>query len=110
MTSLRADPPFEGYDRLNERHVIARLSHQSQVELAAIEDYERAHKNRPPVLDKLHHMRVREPLKGYDALGVEEIVAALESADLATIKEIRGYERRFANRPEVLAAVARVHH
>ena len=62
-----------------------------------------------PVLDKLRHMRRREPLTGYDALSSEEIVAALEDADLATIKDIRGYERKFANRPDVLAAVARVH-
>jgi hypothetical protein len=101
-----ADPPFYDYDRLNERHVMARLSHHSQVELAAIEDYERAHKNRVPVLDKLRYMRGREPLTGYDAFSVEEIVAALEDADLATIKEIRDYERRFANRPDVLAGVA----
>ncbi len=94
-----ADPPFDDYDRLNERHVMARLSHHSQVELAAIEDYERAHKNRVPVLDKLHYMRGREPLTGYDALSVEDIVAALEDADLATIREIRDYERKVRQPP-----------
>ena len=62
------------------------------------------------VLDKLRYMRGREPLPGYDALSVEEIVAALEEADLATIKRVRGYERKFANRSEVLEEVVRVHH
>ena len=52
----------------------------------------------------------REPLPGYDALSVEEIVAALEEADPATIKKVRGYERKFANRRDVLEAVVRVHH
>ena len=62
------------------------------------------------MLDKLRYMRGREPLPGYDALSVEEIVAALEEADLATIKKVRGYERKFANRSEVLEEVVRVHH
>ncbi len=55
-------------------------------------------------------MRVREPLPGYDALSVEEIVAALEEADLATIKKVCVYERKFDNRPEVLEAAVRVQH
>ena len=58
----------------------------------------------------LRYMRGSEPLPGYDALSVEEIVAALEEADLATIKKVRGYERKFANRPDVLEEVVRVHH
>ena len=47
---------------------------------------------------------------GYDALGVEEILAVLGEADLATIKKVRAYERKFANRPDVLEEVVRVHH
>ena len=62
------------------------------------------------MLDKLRYMRGSEPFAGYDALSVEEIVAALEEADLATIKKVRGYERKFANRRDVLDAVVRVHH
>jgi hypothetical protein len=54
-------------------------------------------------------MRGREPIAGYDALSAEEIVAALQDADLATIKRIRGYERKFGNRPQVLEEVIRVH-
>jgi hypothetical protein len=61
------------------------------------------------VLDKLSYMRGREPLPGYDALGVEEILVELEEADVATIKKVRGYERKFANRPDVLEAVGRTH-
>ena len=49
-------------------------------------------------------------LPGYDALDVEEIVAVLGDADLATIKKVRAYERKFANRPAVLDEVVRVHH
>ena len=86
------------------------LSEHSQVELEAAESYERSHKDREPVLTKLRYMRGREPLPGYDALSVEEIVAALEDADLATIKRVRAYERKFGNRPGVLEEVVRVNH
>src|SRR5687768_5678699 len=77
--------PFAGYDRLADREVIEGLCDHSQVDLEAVETYERSHKDRKPVFDKLRWMRGREPLPGYDALGVEEIVATLEEADLATI-------------------------
>ena len=102
--------PFAGYDRLGDRQVMEGLSDHSQIELEAVEGYERSHKDRKRVLDKLRYMRGREPLPGYDALSVEEIVAALEEADLATIEKVRGYERKFANRAPVLEEVARVHH
>lgn len=102
--------PFAGYDRLDDRQVMEGLSDHSQIELEAVESFERSHKNRVPVLDKLRYMRGSEPLPGYDALSVEEILTALEDADMATIKKVRGYERKFANRPDVLEEVVRVHH
>jgi hypothetical protein len=102
--------PFAGYDRLNARQVMDGLSDHSQIELAAIEAYERSHQDRQPVLDKLRWMRGSEPLPGYDALSVEEIVTALATADSATIKKVRSYERKFAHRPAVLDEVVRVHH
>jgi hypothetical protein len=103
-------PPYAGYDRHSARDVINGLSEHSQIELEAIDSYERSHQNREPVLDKLRWMRGREPLPGYDALGSEEIVGALEDADLATIKRVRAYERKFANRPAVLDEVVRAYH
>jgi hypothetical protein len=105
MTDEGAAPPFSGYDRLDARQVMDGLSGHTQVELEAVEVYERSHSNREPVLDKLRWMRGREPLPGYDALTVEGIVAALEPADLVTLKKVRAYERKFANRPGVLDAV-----
>jgi hypothetical protein len=102
--------PFADYDRLNDRQVVHGLSEHSQIELEAVESYEQSHQNREPVLDKLRWMRGREPLPGYDALDVDEIVAMLGDADVATIKRVRAYERKFANRPAVLDEVVRVHH
>ncbi len=102
--------PFAGYDDLDDREVTKALSGHSQAELEAVESYERSHKERKPVLDKLRYMRQDEPLPGYDVLTSEEVVSALEDADLPAIRRVRGYERKFANRRNVLEAVARVHH
>jgi hypothetical protein len=49
------------------------------------------------------------PFAGYDALSVEEILAALTDADRATIKKVRRYERKFANRSRVLEKVVSVY-
>jgi hypothetical protein len=103
-----AGPPFPGYDRLRTRQVIDGLRDHSQIELEGVESYERSHQDREAVLDKLRWMRGSEPLPGYDALSVEEIVAALTEADLPTIKKVRSYERKFANRREVLDQVVLV--
>lgn len=105
-----ARPPYADYDRLDKRELMDGLSDHSQIELEAAESYEQSHKNREPVLTKLRYMRGSEPLPGYDALSVEEIVAALEDADLATIRKVRAYERKFGNRPDVLEEVVRVYH
>jgi hypothetical protein len=107
--AAEAGLPFAGYDRLGDRQVMKVLCDHSQIELEAVEGYERSHKDRKTVLDKLRYMRGREPLPGYDALSVEEVVAALEEADLATIKRVRVYERKFANRSQVLEPVVRIH-
>ena len=54
-------------------------------------------------------MRQDEPLPGYDALSSAEVLAALDKADIAAIKRVRGYERKFHARREVLDEVDRLH-
>jgi hypothetical protein len=100
--------PVAGYDQLDDKKVIGRLPQLSQVELAAVETYERSHRERPAVLDKLRYMRCSEPLPGYDALGPEEIVKALGGADTGTVKAVRDYERKFGHRLQVMQEAARV--
>jgi hypothetical protein len=100
--------PTPGYDQLDSREIAARLSKLSQVELGAVETYERSHKDRPEVLDKLRFMRGKEPLPGYDALSPEQIADALAGADRETVKAVRDYERKFRHRAQVLAEAARV--
>jgi hypothetical protein len=102
------DVPMRGYDNLDTRQIGARLDGLSQVELAAVEAYERSHLNRPEVLDKLRYMRMAEPLPGYDELSTAQIAEALEGADSETVKAVRDYERKFAHRPQVMEDAARV--
>jgi steroid delta-isomerase-like uncharacterized protein len=99
--------PFPGYDRIPEKELVDQLFRHSQTELEAIEAYERSHESRTRVLNKLHYLRQREPIEGYDAMSSEEVSHALEAADLQTIKNIRAYERKFSNRPPVMEAVER---
>jgi hypothetical protein len=101
--------PVTGYDKLKTKDVVASLSSRSQVELAKIESYERHHEARAPVMDKLRFMRQDEPLPGYDALSIDQVVATLDSANLATLKQVRSYERKFGARKDVLDEVARLH-
>ena len=109
MTTTTANEPVSGYDRLKPKEVIASLSSRSQVELAEIERYEHTHQNRVGVFDKLRWLRQDEPLPGYDALSSDEVLAALDKADLAALKRVRGYERKFRARREVLEEVDRLH-
>lgn len=100
--------PFPDYDKLDDKELGARLPELSQVELAAVETYERSHKNRPTVLSKLHYMHTREPLPDYDTLSPEQIIEALAGADAETVKAVRDYERKFANRHQVMKEAARI--
>ena len=93
--------PFPGYDRTDELELIDGLHLHTQTELEAVEAYERSHRSRTRVLNKVHYLRQSEPIEGYDDFTIEEIAAALDAADLQTIKNIRAYERKFHNRPAV---------
>jgi hypothetical protein len=98
--------PIAGYDDLHEKQVIAHFRELSQVDLAEIEGYERAHLNRRPVLDKLRYMRSPEPLPGYDTLESREVVQLIEGADTARIRAIRDYEGKFRRRRQVMSGAA----
>ena len=109
MSSAEEHPaPISGYDQLDTKEVSDRLSELSQEELAAVDTYERAHEDRPAVLEKLRYMRGNEPLPGYDALTPEQIAEALADADSETVRAVRDYERKFQDRGAVLDEAARV--
>jgi hypothetical protein len=104
-----AQEPFPGYAKLDAKRAVSSLRSHSQVELAEVESYEHAHEARVSVFDKLRWLRGKEPIPGYDALSIDGVIAALKKADLVTIKRVRGYERKFGARKDVLDEVARVH-
>ena len=100
--------PISGYDHLDAKKIGARLAELSQIELAAVETYERSHRQRPEVLDKLRYMRTSEPVPGYDTLDSEGVAQVLAGADSQTIKAVRDYERKFQDRQAVRDEAARV--
>jgi len=102
MSSL----PIADYDALDEQDVIVQFRKLSQIELAEVEGYERAHLSRRVVLNKLRYMRSPEPVAGYDELEPSEIVRLLEQADSAGIRAIRDYEGKFRGRRQVMNAAA----
>jgi hypothetical protein len=108
MTDESPHVPIPDYDQLSDKDVSERLSQLSQVELAAVETYERAHGNRPAVLNKLRYMHDTEPLPGYDSLTTEQIAEALAGADAELVRAVRDYERKFQHRQSVLGEAARV--
>jgi hypothetical protein len=59
---------IDGYDRLAVRKIIVGLPQLFQEQLTAVESYERAHRQRAVVLQKLRYLRSDEPVPGYDAL------------------------------------------
>ena len=98
------------YAGLGEREAVAELGQLNQVELTAVESYERSHRDRAAVVNKLRYLRQPEPLPGYDALDGTEVAEALAGADMPTVKAVREYERKMQNRTTVLQEVARAQH
>ena len=78
MTASKTDEPVAGYDSLKTPDLVAALSSYAQPELAAIESYERAHRNRKAVFSKLRRLRNgSRPHRERKALSTDEVVAAL---------------------------------
>lgn len=51
------DLPLPGYDSLTAQKVVGRLSALSDVELGTVDGYERVHKNRKTILDRIASLR-----------------------------------------------------
>jgi hypothetical protein len=98
--------PIPRYDRLDAKEVAGELSKLTQVELETVEAHERAHKNRPIVLDKLRYLSTVEPLPGYDTLEPDQVIEAVQGADGQTLRAVRDYERKFRRRQSVSTAIA----
>jgi ferritin-like metal-binding protein YciE len=100
--------PIAGYDRLNAGQAVSRLTDLTQRELQTIGEYERAHRNRRSVLERIAALQGPEPFDGYDTLSEAEAIERLRVADEATVERIRDYESRHRRRVAVLEAAQRV--
>ena len=106
------DSPDSGSQALTDRHAgmsereaIGGFTQLDQVELTALEEFERSNRKRPAVLNKLRYLRQREPVPGYDSLEPNAIEAALSECDTLTIKAAREYENKLKKRPSALKAI-----
>jgi hypothetical protein len=102
-----AEPPIAGYDDLTADELVAKLPEQSQVTLAAVAAYEKAHDNRTTVLERVAALTGSEPAPGYDELNADEAQKLVASGDAALAAAVRDYERRHKSRSSVLEAAAR---
>lgn len=94
------------FERLSEHDAVTKLGQLDQADLGAIETFERSHRERPAVLNKLRYLRQPEPLPGYDQLEPDAIAEALAAVDTPTVKLVREYERKMQGRASVLKAVS----
>jgi hypothetical protein len=88
------------YERLSEKKVIAQLGHLSRVELADVEAYERSHRARPAILERLHFAR----LGGVDAATAKAVGDFERSA-----QRRRGTRTTALDEHEALQQEARYH-
>src|SRR5215207_2126512 len=86
------DLPIADYDALNVAKVTARLPELSQAELGTVAAYERRHRKRTTVLERIASLREDEPWAGYDALTATQAVERLREADEDTFARVRDYE------------------
>jgi len=102
-----SDLALSGYDELTVDEVTARLPELSQIELAKVAGYERSHRNRSGVIERIDALRSDEPWPGYDDQGVEDVRRQLARADDERVAQVQEYERRHKARAGVLQATER---
>lgn len=98
------DLPIPGYDALNVAKVTTRLPELTQDELRVMAAYERRHRKRTTVLERIASLQEVEPWSGYDALTANEVLERLRDADEDTRARVRDYEGRHRQRETVLSA------
>lgn len=92
------------YDNLSVESIRDRLTRLSQADLAAVEAYERATRNRMPVLETMRALRRSEPWPGYDRMTVDEIRTRLREVGTDQLQVVLEYERSHKDRSSILNA------
>ena len=94
----------EAYEPLTATEIIEKLPQLSQRELDEVETYEKAHRSRQRVLQKITSLRGQEPVTGYDELNVPAVHKQLAEGDAELAARVRDYERPRKSRDGVLHA------
>jgi hypothetical protein len=92
------------YDSLSVEQIRERLARLPQAELATVEAYERATRNRTPVLEAIRDLHGREPWPGYDEMNIAEVRSRMHGSDLDRIRAVLDYERSHRGRSSILNA------
>jgi hypothetical protein len=98
------DLPVPGYGRLPVTDIVQRLRMLSQRDLTVVEGYERAHADRPMVLNAIEYLRGGEPWDDYDAMTPDQINGQLQAASPAVARQVVEYEQRHRRREAVITA------
>jgi len=101
------DLPVAGYDDLSAGQVTSKLTELTQVELETMNAYERRHRNRSTVLERIQTLRGDEPFAGYDDLNQDDVVKRVRDGDEPTVTRVRDYEQKHRRRLGVLSATSR---
>ena len=99
------DLPISSYDSLESSDVEDRLEALTQTDLAQVYGYERAHRDRPTVVNAIEARIVDLPIPAYDSLKVAEIVRRLDALDAEELEVLRAYEGRTKNRSTVVSQI-----
>jgi ferritin-like metal-binding protein YciE len=96
--------PIADYEDLNAGQIVAQLSDLSQVQLATVLAYERGRRNRRTIVERAQALTADPPWAGYDEADTAEILARLDEAIAAGVRD---YESRHRRRVTVLEAAQR---
>jgi hypothetical protein len=99
------DLPISSYDSLESSDVEDRLEALTQTDLAQVYGYERAHRDRPTVINAIEARIVDLPIPAYDSLKVAEILRRLGALDAEELEVLGAYEGRTKNRSTVVSQI-----
>jgi uncharacterized protein YjbJ (UPF0337 family)/ferritin-like metal-binding protein YciE len=97
-----SDLPIANYDSLKAGDILPKLPELSQEDLAKVDGYERAHRARKTVLNRIDYLQEPEPFPGYDQMTVHDVETQLRDADDATAERVRDYERKHKRRVTIM--------
>lgn len=95
--------PIANYDQLNVEQIMAQLNELSVDELRAVRAHEADTKKRVTILRAMdERLNTLIPLKGYDAMTVDEVEREINDLSVDELRAIRAYEADHKNRSSLL--------